>query len=240
MENSTKIKDKDFFKKFNPASSYMAREVPHHLNQIITSVLAGRNSTSVTLMEILNDAIKDQRPLEVIQKLMSMHGEGNLNQRDKCGWTALHYACRFMSDNDSLVQMLLENSPDAVHMPDQFNRFPLHLACDSETSIKVIKLLLEAAGEIVLEPTVHLEVSPNKSMMAFFVDILFIIDRFSRFWTRLFWHRDCLFIWRARKACQERLFLLYWMQTKMAKVFVERHILGGVLSTLRSRVNWTM
>ena len=24
MENSTKIKDKDFFKKFNPASSYMA------------------------------------------------------------------------------------------------------------------------------------------------------------------------------------------------------------------------
>ena len=147
LVNSTGIKDKDFFINFKPD-------------------MKQRNSS---IMEsLLNVAILDQRPLEDIGKLMKTNGEGNLSRPDECGWTALHYACRHMSDNDHLVHMLLEHSPDAVSTPDQFNRCPLHLACDSgKTSINVIKLLLEAAGEIVMEPTLHLEVSPNKNMMTF-------------------------------------------------------------------------
>jgi hypothetical protein len=154
-----------FFDKFKPTSTFMNPRIDHkQLTQRIASLLAGRMSTSVTLMKrILNEAIKNQRPLEEIEKLVRMHGEGNLNQLDYYGWTSLHYACRFMPDNDSLVLMLLENSPDAAHMPDRFNRFPLHLACDSGTSVKVIKLLLKTAWRAVVEPTLHLQVSPNES-----------------------------------------------------------------------------
>ena len=147
LVNSTGMKDKFFFKKFKP-----------DMKQRNTSIMES----------LLNVAIMEQRPLEDIGKRMKINGEGNLSLPDERGWTALHYACCHMSDNDHLVRMLLEHSPDAVSKPDQFNRFPLHLACDSgKTSINVIKLLLEAAGEIVLEPTLHLEVSPNKNMMTF-------------------------------------------------------------------------
>ena len=153
-----------FFDKFKPTSTFMTHIDHQQLTQRIASLLAGRMSTSVSLMKhILNEAIKNQRPLEEIEKLVRMHGEGNLSQLDYYGWTSLHYACRFMPDNDSLVLMLLENSPDAAHMPDRFNRFPLHLACDSGTSVKVIKLLLKTAWRAVVEPTLHMQVSPNES-----------------------------------------------------------------------------
>ncbi len=89
-----------------------------------------------------------------------------LRAKDDFNWTPLHYACRFRSNDESLIGLLLVNCPDAVLDSDNFDRYPLHLACESNPSTEVVKLLLKYENQnrkkndspVVLKMTKHLKV----------------------------------------------------------------------------------
>jgi len=68
----------------------------------------------------------------------------NLSYRDSFGWTPLHYACRFSPKDSSLIELLVQACPAAVLVRDYYGRYPLHIACDSDTSADVITSLLAA------------------------------------------------------------------------------------------------
>jgi hypothetical protein len=152
----------DIFDMFKPTSKYMTHMDDRQLDQRIKSVLKARNFTSASVLRnLLNEAIKKQRSLQEIEQIMRNLGEGNLDHYDDYGWTALHYACRFASDNESLITRLIANTPDSVDMSDRFNRYPLHIACDSSATIEVIRLLLKSTTSrgVVSERTMILGVS---------------------------------------------------------------------------------
>ena len=152
----------DIFDLYKPTSKFMTHMDDRQLDQRITSVLKGRNFTSASVLRnLLNEAIKKQRSLEEIEQIMRNLGEGNLDHYDDYSWTALHYACRFAPDNESLIASLIANTPDSVNMSDRFNRYPLHIACDSSATIEVIRLLLKSTASrgILSERTMLLGVS---------------------------------------------------------------------------------
>ncbi len=110
---------------------------------------------------ILHQAIKCRFDFRDIKKIVHKYGE--LHKTDIYGWQAIHYAVRFYADNDKVIEYLLENSDDDVLMQtDSLGRYPLHIACDSKPSERVIKLLIDKgkSGDAILyKKTKHLEVS---------------------------------------------------------------------------------
>jgi hypothetical protein len=74
-----------------------------------------------------------------------------LCEKDEFQWTPLHYACRFHPKNEKLIVELLEKCPDAVLESDRCNRHPLHIACNSMASLKVIELLLRTEENMETE-----------------------------------------------------------------------------------------
>ena len=86
----------------------------------------------------------------------------NFLVEDAHGFYPLHYACRFSADDVDLFELLIDSCPAAaVVQPDRFNRYPLHIACDSNPSPLVIKMLLEThfnAKDVVKEKTKYTEV----------------------------------------------------------------------------------
>ncbi len=75
-------------------------------------------------------------------------GKDYIITRDRIGWTALHYACRFYADNPIIIKYLVEEKFSSeeqlksLNVRDDCYRYPLHIACDSHASIEVIVLLL--------------------------------------------------------------------------------------------------
>lgn len=156
----------EFFEKFKPVSIHMTCMDRQQLKQRVASLLAGRKSTSgAMLRNVLNEAIKSKFPLKDLERLINMNGEGNLDQSDYFGWTSLHYACSFMPDSDNLIQLLLENSPEAAKISDRFHKFPLHLACEGAASRQTIKILLEANKNATITPTLHMRVSQSTQVL---------------------------------------------------------------------------
>jgi hypothetical protein len=69
----------------------------------------------------------------------------NLLRGDKNGWTPLHHACRNQSEeNADLIKYLVEIAPQAVLVPDNVGRCPLHIAVDSQSSEEIVRVLLDA------------------------------------------------------------------------------------------------
>ncbi len=92
-------------------------------------------------------------------------GESYLIRRDKFGWNALHYCCRFHAGDLDVMEYVLEkfeSKKQELNAPDDFNRYPLHIACDSGASKEVIQLLLTLPVDmercILTQRTKHLEV----------------------------------------------------------------------------------
>jgi len=67
-----------------------------------------------------------------------------LYHKDEHSWTALHYACYFCSDRIAMIEHIIRAWPSAVIEPDEYGRYPLHLALQSNGSSEVIKSLLDA------------------------------------------------------------------------------------------------
>ena len=160
-------KGRDFFDVFQVTSTYMDYSQPLFDSQLkhrIASIKKGSRQLSPNaLRKLLRQMIKAKNPnQEVILIIIEALSEKSILTPDEYGWIPLHYACRFMSDNDSLIQILIEKSPQSVLIPDRYDRYPLHVACDNlQTTIEVIRLLLKgyAGGQIVLEQTKYLQVS---------------------------------------------------------------------------------
>jgi len=70
--------------------------------------------------------------------------KSHLSYQNSFGWNPLHYACRFSPSDSALIKLLVDAYPDAVLQPDLYGRYPLHIACDSDTSIDVVNILLMA------------------------------------------------------------------------------------------------
>jgi len=101
----------------------------------------------------LTEAIQDQRTvlhkachatlgIEFIKELLLTY-KGNLSCQDDFGWTPLHYACRFSPKDSALIKLLVDMCPQAALQADPYFRFPLHIACDSDSNSEVIEALLE-------------------------------------------------------------------------------------------------
>ena len=90
---------------------------------------------------LLHQALKVQCPLDEIKSIVETYGFKD--KKDKFGWSALHYACRFNADNFELIAWLL--SKDALNTADHLGRYPLHLACDSSPSYEVVSFLLHVS-----------------------------------------------------------------------------------------------
>jgi len=86
------------------------------------------------------------------EKSNSWHQDGleksNLRYQDRFGWNPLHYACRFSPSDHNLIKLLIDGYPDAVLQHDHCDRYPLHIACDSNASKDVITMLLAADTSI--------------------------------------------------------------------------------------------
>jgi len=109
---------------------------------------------------LLHQALKVQCPLDEIKSIVKTYGFDD--KKDKYGWSALHYACRFTADNLELIAWLLSN--DVLNEADSLGRYPLHLACDSSPSAEVVSLLLHVSkcngDNLVNQPTAMLKRLP--------------------------------------------------------------------------------
>jgi ankyrin repeat protein len=86
---------------------------------------------------------------EIVPLLLK--NKADVNLYDETGFTALHYAIRFMgpTSRTHVVELLLKNGADVnAHRPPPgtLSR-PLHLACD-EMNLPVIKLLLDKGADV--------------------------------------------------------------------------------------------
>ncbi len=66
-----------------------------------------------------------------------------LYDQDTFGWTPLHYATCYNAQNDELIEMLLKKCPSAAFVANNNGLCPIHVACQHNPSLKVIKMLLE-------------------------------------------------------------------------------------------------
>jgi hypothetical protein len=174
----------DLYRQFKTSTNTIATIDRKTTQKRIASMMKENNSfIDSTPHQLLNQAIKNKLPIPNIEELLHqlltltdnadflergtgpptierMDVESVLDHIDEFGWTTLHYACRFMPDNDSFIKILLDESPSAADIPDRFNRYPLHLACCSqETSLKTIDQLLEKGKGVVQKPNLHTKVS---------------------------------------------------------------------------------
>jgi len=85
-----------------------------------------------------------------------------LSHKDEFGWSPLHYACRFSPRNEKLIKLLVNKCKGAVQMADNYGRYPLHIACDSNTSAKVVTTLIKAdtTSEAITSATKKFELLP--------------------------------------------------------------------------------
>ncbi len=130
---------------------------------------------------------------------------------DAHGFYPLHYACRFSANDVDLFELLIDSCPAAaVVQPDRFNRYPLHIACDSNPSPLVIKMLLEThfnAKDIVKEKTKYTEVCMYVSSLTLncirhiFFKNLYMIERV------------CLYISLAMQEQMSKSSRHFWKQT---------------------------
>ena len=70
-----------------------------------------------------------------------------LLHRDNFGWTPLHYACCHNAQDKDLIRLLLETCPEAIHVKNNNDLLPIHLACHNNPSSDVIKMLVEHDDE---------------------------------------------------------------------------------------------
>lgn len=113
------------------------------------------NSISTTCPSKFHDEDKIHRAaqegsLELIQYLLTtqlLPEDQVLLRQDTFGWLPLHYACCHNSDNDELIDMLVQKCPGAICVPNNNGLYPIHLACHNNPSTKVIQLLLDRDGQ---------------------------------------------------------------------------------------------
>jgi len=126
------------------------------LSEQITETLTPLETSVISPFPLLHSALKAKTSIQSIQ-LITDHKVEDFWIRDAHGWYPLHYACRFSAGDDHLFKMLLSKCPpEALLQADRFNRHPLHIACDSNASPNVIKMLLErvdGARDILYEKT---------------------------------------------------------------------------------------
>ena len=108
--------------------------------QLLREFKFSKEYSNAALKEIprLHQALKNKLPLADIVTIVAE--ETDNDGKDKFGWSALHYACRFNADNFELIAWLL--SKGFKNEADGLGRYPLHLACDSSPSLEVISFLL--------------------------------------------------------------------------------------------------
>ena len=177
----------DLYCQFKTSTNTIAT-IDRKITKRRASMMTGNSFVDSTLHQLLNQAIKNKLPISTVEELLyqllplsdkldfseretgpptikRMDTGSVLDDVDQFGWTTLHYACRFMPDNDYFIKKLLDESPSAADIPDRFNRYPLHLACCSqETSLKTIDQLLEKGNGAVQKPTLHSKVSLCKKL----------------------------------------------------------------------------
>ena len=93
---------------------------------------------------LLHLAIKTGCDSETIQRHLDDSELLNLDHRDKFGCTPLHYACGRHPQDADLIRLLIEKCPKSALVVDQFDRYPLHIACDYHASADIIAILIEA------------------------------------------------------------------------------------------------
>ena len=113
-------------------------------------------------MTLLHKACRLQSPTPIVQMLLNEPDiqKGLRHQDNFLHWTPLHYACRFSPTNVHIISTLIQadkngdtthstmtENPPAVLRRDRYNRYPIHVACDSGASSAIIRLLLHAVDE---------------------------------------------------------------------------------------------
>jgi len=105
---------------------------------------------------VLVDTLEDERRVihmachaalghNFVSNVLLNFGEKHyLSHQDSFGWNPLHYACCFSPSDCILIKLLVTECPEAAVQLDIYNRSPLHIACNSNTSEEVVAILLKA------------------------------------------------------------------------------------------------
>ncbi len=107
-----------------------------------------QNSSSVTCPSFeeetdLHIAAKDGSEEHFHHMHYKLTNDMNLLQKqDSFGWTPLHYACAYHSQDYEFIKTIIKYCPGAVKIANKNNLYPIHLACLHNPSVKVIELLL--------------------------------------------------------------------------------------------------
>jgi len=118
-----------------------------------------RQRLNVTLKDentLLHKACQSGCSAEEIHTILQDKKEvENLLYKDSNGWIPMHYACRFRPKDMDLITLLIEYCPSSIVVTDQFDRCALHIASESNASVEVFKILLEAdkSGQSILQQT---------------------------------------------------------------------------------------
>ena len=76
--------------------------------------------------------------------LLLLKGKSHELKRQDCfGWTPLHHACCYRSQDDEIITFLTNSCPEAVYITNNNDLCPIHLACQNNPSLKVITILLD-------------------------------------------------------------------------------------------------
>jgi ankyrin repeat protein len=132
----------------SPTFKHTTNQQRKEWRKVLSDILDGKNvkSTKDLVMDgefrqtILHIAI--QCNSNDIAELIRLQDDDNFSFQDDIGWTPLHYACRFSAKDLDLITSLIERYENAVVTHDNYNRYPLHIACSSGASLDVINLLL--------------------------------------------------------------------------------------------------
>ena len=104
---------------------------------------------------ILHQALKSRCDVTTIKKILQKFSDelDVSNQKvlaitdlSRWNWNSLHYMCRFHSDNIDMFEYVTKLMNPITNELDMFDRTPLHIACNKDSSAKVIKLLLDCCG----------------------------------------------------------------------------------------------
>jgi hypothetical protein len=82
-----------------------------------------------------------QATSDVIELAYNAHPPA-IHDKDRDGWSPLHYACRNQASLE-VVQFLVERNPTALEAADNDGNLSLHVACAYKASLEVVQFLVE-------------------------------------------------------------------------------------------------
>ena len=121
-------------------------------NQLRLAIESIRNSANKhdflneigDIKTLIHEAVKTDCDYGTIRRHLDETEIANLEHRDGSGRTPLHYACSRRTQDLTLIQFLIEKCPGSITILDQFDRCPLHIACNNNASVEIISALIDA------------------------------------------------------------------------------------------------